>query len=83
MLKQDTLGDSVEYLIPNLTIEVSFIDGVAVGMDLPQTVELTVVETEPGLSVGYSFIRDEACEARDRPGGARCLRLLTRAKRSA
>ena len=49
MLKHDTLGDSVEYLIPNLTIEVSFIDGVAVGVELPQTVELTVVETEPGL----------------------------------
>jgi elongation factor P len=49
VLKHDTLGDSVEYLIPNLTIEVSFIDGVAVGVELPQTVELTVVETEPGL----------------------------------
>jgi elongation factor P len=49
VLKHDTLGDSVEYLIPNLTIKVSFIDGVAVGVELPQTVELTVVETEPGL----------------------------------
>ena len=49
VLKHDTLGDAVEYLIPNLTIEVSFIEGVAVGVELPQTVELTVVETEPGL----------------------------------
>jgi len=49
VLKHDTLGDSVDYLIPNLTIEVSFIDGVAVSVELPQTVELTVVETEPGL----------------------------------
>jgi elongation factor P len=48
-LKHDTLGDAVEYLIPNLRIHVSFIDGVAVGVELPQTVELTVVETEPGL----------------------------------
>jgi elongation factor P len=48
-LKRDTLGDSVEYLIPNLQIRVSFFDGVAVGIELPQAVEMTVVQTEPGL----------------------------------
>ncbi|HZD44706.1 MAG TPA: elongation factor P [Acidobacteriaceae bacterium] len=48
-LKRDTLGDSVEYLIPNLQIRVSFFDGVAVGIELPGTVEMTVVQTEPGL----------------------------------
>jgi elongation factor P len=48
-LKHDTLGDAVEYLTQNLQITVSFFDGVAVGIELPQTVELTVVETEPGL----------------------------------
>src|SRR5665213_198789 len=48
-LSADTLGDAVEYLIANLPIKVSFFDGVAVGIDLPGTVEMTVVETEPGL----------------------------------
>lgn len=48
-LKRDTLGDAVEFLTPNLQITVSIFDGVPVGIDLPQTVELTVVETEPGL----------------------------------
>jgi elongation factor P len=48
-LKRDTLGDSVEYLTPNLQITVSFFDGVPVGIDLPQTVEMTVIETEPGI----------------------------------
>ncbi len=48
-LKRDTLGDAVEYLTPNLQIKVSFHDGKPVGIELPQTVELTVVETEPGL----------------------------------
>jgi len=48
-LKRDTLGDAVEYLTPNLQIKVEFYDGKAVGIELPQTVELTVVETEPGL----------------------------------
>jgi elongation factor P len=48
-LKRDTLGDAVEYLTPNLQIKVSFHDGKPVGIELPQTVELTVIETEPGL----------------------------------
>ena len=49
VLKQSTLGDAVEYLTPNLQIKVSYFDGVPVGIDLPGTVELTVVETEPGI----------------------------------
>ena len=48
-LKRDTLGDAVEYLTPNLQIKVEFYDNKPVGIELPQTVELTVVETEPGL----------------------------------
>ncbi len=49
MLKASVLGDAVSYLIPNLEINVSFYDGVAVGIELPGTIELTVVETEPGI----------------------------------
>jgi elongation factor P len=48
-LKRSTLGDAVDYLTANLQITVSFFDGVAVGIELPQVVELTVLETEPGL----------------------------------
>ncbi|HEY6351589.1 MAG TPA: elongation factor P [Candidatus Angelobacter sp.] len=48
-LTRDILGDAVDYLTPNLQIKVEFYDGKAVGIELPQTVELTVVETEPGL----------------------------------
>ncbi|HEX6502465.1 MAG TPA: elongation factor P [Terriglobales bacterium] len=48
-LSKDTLGGAVDYLIPNLQIKVEFFDGKAVGIELPQIVELTVVETEPGL----------------------------------
>jgi elongation factor P len=49
VLKGSTLGDAIEYLTPNLRIEVSYHDGNAVGIELPSAVELTVVETEPGL----------------------------------
>jgi elongation factor P len=49
VLKTETLGDTVEYLTPNMQIKVSYHDGNAVGIELPTFVELTVVETEPGL----------------------------------
>jgi elongation factor P len=48
-LTREILGDAVDYLTPNLNIKIEFFDGKAVGVELPQTVELTVVETEPGL----------------------------------
>jgi elongation factor P len=48
-LGKDILGDSVDYLTPNLQIKVEFFDGKAVGIELPQTVDLKVIETEPGL----------------------------------
>jgi elongation factor P len=47
--KADTLGGAVEYLTPNLQIKVEFHDGKPVGVELPQTVDLKVIETEPGL----------------------------------
>ncbi|HKF26210.1 MAG TPA: elongation factor P [Candidatus Acidoferrum sp.] len=48
-LAKDTLGEAVDYLTPNLQIRVEFFDGKAVGVELPQTVDLQVIETEPGL----------------------------------
>ena len=48
-LNRDILGDAVDYLIPNIKIKIEFFDEKPVGVELPQTVELTVVETEPGL----------------------------------
>lgn len=48
-LNKDTLGDSVDYLTANLQIRVEFFDGKAVGIELPQTVDLKIIETEPGL----------------------------------
>ncbi|MGH9569902.1 MAG: elongation factor P [Candidatus Angelobacter sp.] len=48
-LSREVLGDAVDYLTANLQIKVEFYDGKPVGIELPQTVELTVIETEPGL----------------------------------
>jgi elongation factor P len=48
-LNRDTLGDAVNYLIPNLKIAVEFYEGKPVSVELPQTVDLEVTDTEPGL----------------------------------
>ena len=44
-----TLGDSVNYLLPEATITVSVFEDQAVGIDLPLTVDLRVEETAPAI----------------------------------
>lgn len=48
-LTRELLGDATEYLIPNLKVSVEFYEGKPISVDLPATVDLMVVETEPGL----------------------------------
>src|SRR6204780_1515276 len=44
-LLKDLLGDAVQYLIPQLHVKVEFYEGKALGVELPATVDMTVVET--------------------------------------
>lgn len=48
-LTKDLLGDATEYLIPQLKVNVEFYEGRAISVELPATVDMKVVETEPGL----------------------------------
>jgi elongation factor P len=48
-LDDEALGDGVYYLIPDLAIQIEFYDGKPIGIELPSSVELKVVETEPEL----------------------------------
>jgi len=48
-LTKEILGDGVEYLIPQLKVNVEFYEGKPISVELPPTVDLKVVETEPGL----------------------------------
>jgi elongation factor P len=48
-LTKELLGDATDYLIPQLKITVEFYEGKPIGVELPATVDMTVVETEPGL----------------------------------
>jgi len=48
-LTRDILGDGVEFLVPQLKVNVEFYEGKPISVELPPSVDLTVVETEPGL----------------------------------
>jgi elongation factor P len=48
-ISSEALGDSVRFLTPEMTIQVEFYGSEPVGIELPQTVDLKVTETAPGI----------------------------------
>lgn len=48
-LSKEILGDHVLYLVPQGKIQVEFHEGAPIGIELPPSVDLKVVQTEPWL----------------------------------
>ena len=48
-LTREILGEAAEFMVPNTTLKLEFYDGKPIGVVLPDTVDLKVVETEPGI----------------------------------
>ena len=48
-LTKELLGDATDYLIPQLRVSVEFYEGKPISVELPATVDMKVIETEPGL----------------------------------
>jgi len=48
-ISAEALGESVSYLKPEMTIKVEFYGTEPVGIELPQTVDLKVTDTVPGI----------------------------------
>jgi elongation factor P len=67
-LPVELIGDQKVYLVPNITLQVAFVDGKPVTVELPNTVELTVVQAPPQVksATATSQMKDALCE-----GGAR------------
>lgn len=51
-LPKEVVGDRAQYLVPEVTLEVSFYEGRPIDILLPPSVDLKVVETEPGIKGG-------------------------------
>lgn len=48
-LHKEVVGDRAGYLVPDVMIKVEFFEGSPIDILLPATVDLKVVETEPGI----------------------------------
>ena len=48
-LSDEVIGEQMAYLLPNTVIHVDFFEENPVGIELPNTVTLKVVETQPGM----------------------------------
>jgi len=48
-LSSELLGDATNYLVANSKIRVQFYEGKPLGINLPPTVDLKVIQTEPGM----------------------------------
>ncbi len=49
MLTKEQLGNALNFIKENMDITVLFFNGTVIGVDIPNSVELKVVETEPGI----------------------------------
>jgi len=48
-LAPEEVGDAADYLKENMEVEVLYVNGSPIGVELPTFVELAVVKTDPGL----------------------------------
>jgi len=48
-MTKDELGETVLYLIPNTIVKIEFFEEKAIGVDLPDTMDMKVIQTEPTL----------------------------------
>ena len=48
-LSAEVLGDAVPYLIPNIKLKIDMFEDRPVGIELPLSVEMKVMETEPAI----------------------------------
>lgn len=48
-LPREVVGDRAQYMMPDVILKIDFYDGRPIDISLPATVDLKVVETEPGI----------------------------------
>jgi elongation factor P len=46
-MSREELGETVYYLIPSTLVKVEFFEEKAIGVDLPDTMDMKVIQTEP------------------------------------
>ena len=67
-LSADEVGDAREYLKENTEVDVLYIDGAPVAVELPNFVELAIAKTDPGVRGDTAQGGTKPADARDRRG---------------
>jgi elongation factor P len=70
MLTADVLGDAVNYLKPEMTLDVVSYEGKPIDIELPTTVDMEVTYTEPGICRRHRHRRHQERPDGDRAEGA-------------
>ena len=67
-IPMELIGESKVFLVPNMALSIAFVDGKPVTVELPNTVELTVIDTPPEVkgATATNQMKEAECE-----GGAR------------
>jgi elongation factor P len=63
-ISAEALGDSTQFLKPEMTIQVEFYGSEPVGIELPQAVDLKVTQTVPGIkgATASNQVKPATCE---------------------
>jgi len=51
-IHKDVIADRAQFLVPDVMLKVEYYEGSPIDIELPPTVDLKVVETEPGIKGG-------------------------------
>ncbi|MFG0286021.1 MAG: elongation factor P [Phycisphaerales bacterium JB039] len=64
VLPEDVLGDALLYLAPNASCVVQFYEGRAITLELPASVEVTIVDTPPGIkgATATNQLKEATCD---------------------
>ncbi len=61
----DLLKDAIKFMLPNTKVQMEFYEEKAIGVSLPETVELKITETDPPYERGDGVRFWQACNAGD------------------
>ena len=72
-LSADKLGDGVKYLKENMEVQIQLYEGETIGVQLPNAVELEVVETDPSFKGDTATGGSKPAKMRNGRGGPSAL----------
>ena len=61
VMDHEMFGDAIQFILPDNSVKVTFYDGNPVGIDLPQTVDLKVIQADAALKKQTASAQKKNC----------------------